>query len=1021
MDGNESPYFTDHPALTPDGETLIFAYNGDLWTVPTAGGTAGRLTALDGRESHPRVSPDGKWLAFTSGQYRQGDVYVMPLAGGPIRQLTFHDANDRVAGWNWTSDEILFVSNRYNRGTTYAVPPTGGTPRRLFEHYFNTIHNPAYDAKTGELYFNESWESDNFVNRKGYKGPFNPDIKKFSRDGKSVDVLTAYDGKDLWPLTTRDGRLFFVSDRDGAYNLYASQDRKSKQLTRSKTGIYAPVISADGSKVAYVEDYQLRVYDVRSGKVSKPDIRLNAFAGLNRTQDFKTKGNLSYFDVARDGKKLAFVSRGELFVSDLEGKFIRLIPTGPGRVLECKWLKDDRTLVFNQTLNGYPNLFTVPADGSADPTRRTNDRRSNRNLEMSHDTSHLAYLSGRDELRLLNLDDFSSATVAKAEFWGFQNNQPRWSPDDRYLLFAAHVDFENDLYVVDLEEGNKLTNLTRTGVAESNPVWGPEGKYIYFESARHQPSYPRGGGNTDLYRVPLRKWDAPYRAAGFEELFAAEDKDKKKDSMAVVIDVENFMERLERVGPGFGYQGGAYVVKKGDKTHVLYGSQHEGGGFYQTIYEDFERPETKKFDVQGVSNATDLVEVKGKYYLLGAGTVMSLDLDQSKGKKIDLEHTFRRNLADEFNQMYYETWAGVEENFYNEDFHGADWPALRDRYAKFLPYLTDRADLRRLTNDLLGELNTSHYGFYSNGDEEEVRQGARTQVPGIKWKQGEDPYVVAGLLTEGPLDRVDNPVRPGDRLVAVNGNRVNPTENRERYFSAPSRDREMTLTFERGGKEIDVRLHPVSPGTERRLRYDEWMDANQARVDELGDKRVAYVHMKNMGGGELDRFLNEMVSEGYQRDALILDLRYNTGGNVHDAVLQHLSQRPYLQWQYREGRRANQPNFAPAAKPIILLINQQSLSDAEMTAAGFQELGLGTIIGTPTYRWIIFTSGKGLVDGSFYRLPSWGTYTLDGKNLEKTGVEPDVRVDNTAADRVNGRDPQLERAVKAALDGLRGR
>ena len=201
--------------------------------------------------------------------------------------------------------------------------------------------------------------------------------------------------------------------------------------------------------------------------------------------------------------------------------------------------------------------------------------------------------------------------------------------------------------------------------------------------------------------------------------------------------------------------------------------------------------------------------------------------------------------------------------------------------------------------------------------------------------------------------------------------------------------------------------------------YDEWQDWNQQYVDEKSKNRIAYVHMKNMGMGEYEEFVKDMTRDWYKKDALILDVRYNTGGNVHDLVLNFLSRKPYLQWKYREGALSSQPNFGVADKPIVLLMNEQSLSDAEMTAAGFKALKLGKVIGTETYRWIIFTSGKGLVDGSFYRLPSWGCYTLDGNDLEKEGVAPDIFVKQTFVERLSDQDPQLDRAITEILKDLK--
>ncbi len=368
--------------------------------------------------------------------------------------------------------------------------------------------------------------------------------------------------------------------------------------------------------------------------------------------------------------------------------------------------------------------------------------------------------------------------------------------------------------------------------------------------------------------------------------------------------------------------------------------------------------------------------------------------------------------------MFDEAWAGLEENYYDSNFHGADWKKVHDSYSVYLPYLNNRADLRLLLNDMLGELNSSHQGFYSGGNEETKTLHFRTMETGIVF-DNDDPYKVASILKNSNADKASINVEPGDRLKAVNGTPVDEKQDRNFYFTKPSLDKEMTLTFDQKGKEIQVKIHPESSRQLEDDLYDEWIDNNRKVVTEKSKSRIAYVYMKNMGGGALQEFLQDMVDDAYKKDALILDLRYNTGGNVHDAVLQFLSQKPYLQWQYRGGQISPQPNFAPAGKPIILLVNEQTLSDGEMTAEGFKALKLGKIIGTETYRWIIFTTGRGLVDGSFYRIPAWGCFTLDGKDIEKNGVTPDINIKTSFTDRLENKDPQLDRAIDEIMKDLK--
>jgi len=316
----------------------------------------------------------------------------------------------------------------------------------------------------------------------------------------------------------------------------------------------------------------------------------------------------------------------------------------------------------------------------------------------------------------------------------------------------------------------------------------------------------------------------------------------------------------------------------------------------------------------------------------------------------------------------------------------------------------------------LGELNSSHQGFTTFGEDETIALVNRTMETGVLF-ENENPLAVKYVLKRSPADRKGIDIQPGDILVKVNDETVDKNTDRNYYFTKPSIDREIRLTFNRKGQPYEVKIHP-QPSLYNNY-YDEWIDKNQQRVDEKSKGRIAYGYMKNMGQGELEQFLIDMTQELNDKDALIFDLRYNTGGNVHDEVLRFLSQRTYLNWKYREGKPTHQSNFSPSDKPIVLLINEQSLSDAEMTSAGFKALKLGKIIGNESYRWIIFTSGVQLVDGSAVRMPAWGCYTLEGKDLEVTGVQPDILVINSFEDKINGRDPQLDRAIEEILKQLK--
>lgn len=1014
-----APRFLSHPVLSPDAQTVVFSFEGDLWKASTADLQATRLTAMQGYETTPRISPDGKWVAFTGEQMGNTDVYIMPLSGGEVKQLTFHSAADIVSNFSWDSKTIYFTSSRYGPASAYTVDINGGTPKRLFgDHYFLMDHLIAEHPITGDIYFNDTWESNNQVARKRYKGPFNPDIQSYNLKTRAYQKHTDWVGKDFATTIDQKGSIYFISDEaNGEYNLYTFSNGKKTALTQFNSSIKTPIVSANGAYVVFEKDYQLWWYNIANKKASPLNIQLFRNQILPAQKEYDVRGKIGAMDISPDGKKLAFISRGELFVSDVEGKFIKQINKGnTERAREVKWLADNNTLLFNETVDGYLNIFTVLADGSAAPKKITDLTKDNRSLVLNKSKSKLVYLSGRDEVVLMDTKTFETKTVVKDEIWAMQNSSPGFSPNEEFLVFTVIKNFEQDILIHHIKQ-NQTYNLTNSGVTEADPIWSPDGKYIYFVSSRTKPSYPFGMSNPRIYRMALEKLDEPFRSDKFNDLFKVEKKDTSKPAMVINIDFNGLMDRLEQVGPNFGSQYLLNVLKKGDKTTVLYISDHAEGrlGLWKTVLDPFETSKTEK--VNGIdANSVDYAEAGDKMFLLGNGNLYKFNLDANKADLVTISQTFQRSLADEFKQIFQETWAQVEQNFYDEKFHGVNWVAMKKKYEGYLPSLNTRSDLRVLLNDLLGELNSSHQGFSSAGEEETIRLVNRTMETGIRF-ENEQPYTVKDVLANTAADKKSIDVLPGDILLKVNGETVDITKDRNSYFSKPSLDRELQLVFNRNGKMVTVNIHPqrtIAPNL-----YDEWIKNNQATVDAKTNKKVAYHNMKDMGLGELEKFFIDMTQDLYQKDGLILDLRYNTGGNVHDEVLKFLSQKTYLRWKYREGKLTPQSNFGPSDKPIVLLINEQSLSDAEMTAAGFKALKLGKIIGMPTYRWIIFTSGAGLVDGSFVRLPSWGCYSLDGNDLELTGVAPDMLVPLNFNDKINKRDPQLDKAIDEVLKQLK--
>ena len=1002
--------FAARPSLSPDGETLYFSYLGDLYTVPAAGGRAMSLVAMPGQENHPLVSPDGRMLAFSSDINGNQDVFVIPVTGGTAVQLTFHEANDFPVSWSPDSKTVYFESQRSGaRRTTYRVAAAGGTPERLFDGYFTTVVNLVENPKDGTFYFNESGESINFPTRKRYVGDHNADILSWNPKKKQYSQVTDYIGKDAWPMVDAGGTLYYVSDelnKESNIVRYVPGG-KPVQLTSFDRSVQFPRVAWNGSKIAYLLDYEIHVLDPVTGKDAVPQISVaSPDPAVRRSFAKQTPTSAA---VSPDGKKLAFAIRGFLYVSDPKGTYFQRLSTPDAeRVHEVAWGADNKTVYYTRTQRGWVDLFSIPADNKGVETLLYQSESNVMNLTLSHKGEKLAFVDGSDRVMLYDTKTGLMEKIADAEFWSFERYDLSFSWDDNWLAFDAMERFEPDIFLYSLTE-KKLLNLTHSASTEQDPVFTPDGKYLFMVASPTKSSFPRGAGGR-IYKLPLQKYDTKFKSDTFDQLF--DQKKSAKDSV-VRIDPEDIFIRMKPIEDS-GRQMGMHLYATKGKTLLLY--NHINGDLREVRALDLDDPDAKPKAIKGLTPGSFFSSKEGLYHI-GRDKVNKIDPKSLALTEVTVSVDVEKTLSDEFSQMFYETWATLAQNFYDVNYHSADWAVLRDRYAAFLPYVKSRDQLRTLMADLLGELNSSHLGFTSNGAEERTETKIRSLVTGILF-DNRDPYAVDAILPESAADKVEIDVRKGDRLVAVDGVWVDPSVNREKYFSTPLQKEEVKLTFSRGGKEFDVKVHTMPQTQFRSLEYKQWEDACKARVEKDGAGKIAYLHMRAMGAEDLDAFLMQMHTYAVNKDALILDLRYNNGGNVHQEVIDFLRQKQHFQWSHRDFPKVSHPNVTPSDKPIVVLVNEHSLSDAEVTSNGIQTLGLAKLVGTETYRWIIFTSSVRLVDGSTSRMPAWGCYNNAGQDLEFLGVKPDIYVKNTFKDRISGADPQLDAAVKEVLRQL---
>jgi len=1011
----EPARFLRFPAFSPDGKRVAFSYLGDIWVAPVEGGMATRLTVHPAHDIRPRFSPDGKWLAFNSNREGNYDIYLMPAAGGRPKRLTYHSADDMLGDWSPDGRWIVFSSNRDHRFTQiYLLEVETGYVRRLTNDETN-LHSPTFSPDGRYIVFcrgGTSWW------RKGYRGSANSEIWRLplTLDGDRITVgsperLTHYEGNDWSPMVSPDGStLYFVSDRKGVFNIWRMPflplgDEKAQPVTQHTDRVLNPNLSRDGRFIVYEYNFALWLVPTGGGEPKLLTIYAPSDEPQNRLQWLTLTGQATEFALSPNGKQIAFVVRGEIFVVSAEkGGEARRITDHPYRDFDLHWSPDGRKLAFISERDNNREVYIVDVR-TRELKRLTNTPdAAESNPQWSPTGNHIAFVRGPFGRRLCWVDVNTGEEKVVAE--GPFITEFSWSPDGRWICFNKRDPANNvtDLYIVPWSGGEPI-NVTRMPYWNGSIVWTKDGKHIVFRSRRTDD-------NTDIYVLPLERPKEKLDEEEEAEKKPLEQKGDEKKLPEVRIDFTDIHKRLRRL-TATAFDEEAFAVSPDSQTVLFVATPVDQPEIWSVPLEGGSLTRL----ASGVSASQLQFSPDGSrlYFLSTGGSIRYLTRPTHALGSVNFSARLTVDRVVELQHMFDEGWRLLKEQFYDERMHGVDWDAMRDKYRPLIEHIANKEDFYSLVSMMLGELNASHLGIGGP-----TVSGPETAYLGV-WFDPDHrgPGVkIASVLRNSPADREESRLRRGEYILAIDGVEVANNEQLWETLADKAGRIVELLVNDKLTKEgaRTVKIKPIARSQWLDLLYEDWVETRKRLVEEWSGGRIGYIHIRAMSQSELRKFEREFYSEVIgKKEALIIDVRFNGGGRIHDELLTILNRRLYALEQYRGAPPFTQP-FQVWQKPTIVLINEFSASDAEIFPKAFRDLGLGKLVGVPTYGGVIGTSNVTLIDGNtFFRVPVTGWRTLEGVNLENYGVKPDIVVEHTPDDNANGIDRQLETAVKELL------
>ncbi|NJC25427.1 S41 family peptidase [Neolewinella antarctica] len=1055
-----------HSTISPDGSQIAFTHKGDLYRVPVTGGRATQLTYHEAHDYGAIYSADGRTIAFASNRYGNFDVFTMPATGGMATRLTFHSNDEMPYTFSPDGESVVFGALRQDdvqhrqfphrsQSELYAVPFGGGRVDQILTVPAEYVR---YGPDGTSFYYHDKKGGEDEY-RKHHVSSIARDLWRYDAATKTHTQLTTHIAEDRQPIPAADGTLYFLSERSGTYNVWkmaADGTGEATQLTDFDLHPVRFLSRADNGTLSFGYDGQL--YTMREGETpAKVAVEIITQDVSNRDKYVTVSGKITEMEVSPSGKEIAFITRGEVFVTSVDESFTKRLTNTPEQERFVTWGPDGKSVVYARESGGtwstYKNVKTrkeEPFFYAATLTKESpvleNDS-DNYLVKYSPDGKKMAWVEDRRSIKVRNVDSTgATVTLLDAEELFSMSDGDKyftWSPDSDWLLVEWDVLLNNSEVLLMKADGSKRVNLTESGYYDSQPKWANMGaQMIWFSNRDGLKSYATSGrSEQDVYSMFFTQeaWDKfnltdeefklskavteanKPTAADSTATERAKKKTKgktedkstksKKDSTQVdslTFDWKNMEDRTKRLTIHSSRLGDAVLSKDGEKLYYLATFEKEANLWSTNL-----RTKATKMEMKIGKNGSLAWDKEMKnLYLLAGGTISKIDLDKSKKTAVKIKGEMEYDVAAERRAMFDHVWLRTKAIFYEPTFHGVDWAKMQEEYTKYLPSIGNAFEFTEMLSEMLGELNVSHAGAryrpqgFNNPD--------ATASLGIflDYAYTGDGIKIAEVIDGGPLDRSAFNVAAGSIIESIDGTPVTPDRDVATYLNRKAGDFTLLNILDPTTKKSQtITVKPISLSDESKLLYERWVKINQDEVDAKSGGTLGYVHIPGMGDGPYRDVYEDMLGKYRDRKAMIIDTRFNGGGDLVADLAMFFTGVPFITYATEAKVVGGEPT-SRWTKPTLSLINEAQYSDGHCFAAGYSDLKIGPTLGMPTPGTCSFAGWELLPDGSVWGVVPVSAKDINGDWMENNQTEPDIRVKNMPGEIATGRDEQLERAIE---------